>query len=436
MKFSLKALAVSLSMTFLPSLPATAQVMPEVDAPISGTRVRASLIYQRIAGVKIPIDSQELKDMEQLMNDGRLAEASAIPTNNPNFINVTVKHFATRMSTREETVTAPLSDFVATVMGFVRDGSAKDARDLLTTNNIYVADQARLPANANVGSNVVDDIIQSNNHYEDLDREARENNLDIGSVLVEQRQQTLNSAGAAVPLPDAAGIYSSRAYVEAHAVAGTNRRMVHHAFRNFLCTDVTEWADTTLPSVYIGRDVDRAPGGVPATFNTTCKGCHSPLDAMRGNTAHIDYDDGGFVKHGTLLNRGNGDTEFSANAETPTIARKFSNNAEVAPSGYVTTDASWINNLSNFGSKASFFGWRNMPTDGRGVGMKRFGQMMAESRAFSTCMVKRVYRSVCKREVTGLEGDFITIAANEFEQDYNLRNLFQYVARSPACIGN
>lgn len=433
MKLCLKILAVSLSMTLLPSIPAFSQVMPEPDAPISASRQRAALIYQRIAGVKLPIDAQELKDMEALINAGQLEAATEIPTQNPNFINVTVKHFATRISTRDETVLAPLSDFVATIMGTVRDD--KNAKTLLTSDTIYKADSTRLPAN--VSDDLIDDLIRSNNHYADLERSAREDRTDVGSLLVEQRQQTLNGAGAAVPVPDAAGVMTSRAYTQAHAIAGTNRRMVHHGFRNFLCTDVTEWADTGLPSVYIGRDVDRAPGGVPATFNTTCKGCHSPMDAMRGAFAHIDFEDDNdaFLKHGTLLPRGNGDLQFRANSDTPEIAQKFTNNADVEPSGYVTMDASWVNNLAVFGSKSSFFGWRNLPANGRGVGIKRFGQMMADSQAFSSCMVKRVYRSVCKREVTGIENNFVSVASTEFERDYNLRRLFQYVARSPACIG-
>lgn len=411
-----------------------AQVTPEPDAPVSPLRLRAALIYQRLAGVKLPIDAQQLKDMEALLAAGKLQEAADIATKDPGFLNITVKHFATRMSTRDETPTAPLSDFVATVIGTVRDSDTKSAKTLLTTDSIYVGDPSRVPAS--VGTNLVDDIIRSNNHYLSLEQTR----ADVGSLLVEQRQQTLDRNQAVVNLPDAAGLITSRAFTEAHAIAGTNRRMIHFTFRQFLCTDITQWSNTALPGAYIGRDVDRAPGGVPETFDTNCKGCHSPMDAMRGAFAHLDFPDNidnPFLKHGTLFNgaRGTGQFQFRAEAATPEVAEKYARNKATYPQGYITTSAEWRNNLAVFNSNAAFFEWRNVPADGSGVGVKRYGQMLADSGAFSRCMVQRVFRSVCKREVSQLEGSLVAAETTKFESDYNLRKLFERIGSSTQCLG-
>lgn len=202
--------------------------------------------------------------------------------------------------------------------------------------------------------------------------------------------------------------------------------MVHYAFRAFLCVDVAQWADTSLSDAYVGADVDRAPAGEPATYLTSCKGCHAPMDALRGAFAHIDVND--HLLHAAIRNpfRNFPDTNAARG-----VASKYYRNADEYPSGHKTVDASWVNNLQT-GSNAEFFGWRGQTS---GVGIKDFGRMLSASEAFSRCMVKRAYRAACKREISSHEVDFVKKAATEFEKSYDFKNLFAYVGSSQECLG-
>ena len=75
----------------------------------------------------------------------------------------------------------------------------------------------------------------------------------------------------------------------AHAIAGTNRRLVEYSFREFTCMPIDKWADASGPDTYIGRDVDRFPGGVHQKFTTTCRACHSGMDSLRGAFARYTF---------------------------------------------------------------------------------------------------------------------------------------------------
>lgn len=395
--------------------------------PISASRTKAALIYQRIAGVKISIDSPIIDQMDALVAQGRLKEAAELATETDQFLNITIKHMAARMSTREETVNSEFSDFVATFVGAVRDN--KSAKTLLTGNYYYHGDMNQVEKN-----DLVDDVIRSNEHYEEIESER----MNLATILVEAPNQlTLNNDRQPASLPDTGGLLTTRAFTQAHAIAGTNRRMVHYAFRSFLCIDVAQWADSSLPDTFVGRDVDRAPAGSPAEYLTTCKGCHAPLDGLKGAFAHIQFGDfnNGYVQHGTVQSRGNGDNRFRANNQFPQIADKYYRNAQTYPSGHLTTDASWVNNLT-FGENAKYFGWRNLSNNSSGLGIKQFGRMMADSEAFSRCMVRRAYRASCKRETSNFESEFVAQKAQEFEIDnYNIKKLFASVASSNECIG-
>ena len=402
--------------------PSSLVVTPQIGAPITADRKKASIIFQRLAGVKTPIDDPRLGEMEALIRQKRDIEAADIAITDHNFYNVTVRDFGARMSTREETVKAPLSDFVAGVIGVTADES--DAKDLLTGNFYYRGD----PLKTLVADNLVADFLESNDHYEELE----EAGYNLGRVLVRvDGQKAVDSTGNAVDHPDPAGVLTSRAFMEAHAIAGTNRRLVEFSFRQFLCIPMEQWADTSNPDGHIGRDVDRFPGGSNSKFQVSCKGCHSGMDALRTAFAEVDFEDD-IVKHGRLLPRGGGDLRMDQDRNIPGIALKMNRNGNVYPNGYITRSPAWINNAVR-GANKSYFGWRGSLS---GVGVGAFGKMMSESEAFSRCMVKRVYRSVCKREVTAGEAGLVRALGSEFErQNYNLKWLFKKVAVNRACIG-
>src|SRR5690606_9969809 len=112
-----------------------------------------------------------------------------------------------KLSTREETIRTPLNDFIATIMGIVRDDL--DARTMLTGDFLYQGSATAAP-NARRG---VADLHSSNNHYDDLESQR----VDLFTALVRvdgQKIQTANNT--TVANPDPAGVITSRAFMEAH----------------------------------------------------------------------------------------------------------------------------------------------------------------------------------------------------------------------------
>jgi hypothetical protein len=423
-------------------------VTPDPSAPITGPRKRAALIYQRLTGVKVGIDAPILAQMEERLNNSDPLGAAALVTGSsatdgdPNFYDITVQQMAAKMSTREETIKAPLSDFVATVIGIVRDD--RNARDLLQGNYFYAGRQQFTPNN----QNVIQNILRSNTHYEQLDRAPA--SLRDAIEPTPRTQLIAANDASAVTNPDAAGVLTSRAFTQAHAIAGTNRRMLQYTFKQFLCVDMEAWATTDSPDNRVGPDIERAPGGDPATFQKTCKGCHGNMDGMRSAFANLDFGNNQ-LKHGLVMTNQNnnginadgvGANNFARgifnNVTYQGVASKYIRNAGNAPGGYFVTDASWINTATK-GSNALYFGWRSMKDENgyiKGFGVNQFGKMVSESEAFSRCMVRRVYQQVCKRDTAISESEVVRELATVFERDgLNFRRLFQRVATHEACIG-
>lgn len=383
-----------------------------VDAPISANRKLALEIYKRLVGITTPIDNPLLVEMENKLNQGDKRGAAQLATQESGFYNLVVRDFAARMSTREESINETFNDFIATFIGVIRDNL--DARLLLTGNFFYKAN-----IDTPVRSNTLSDILGSNRHYSDLEN----NNYDFASVLTKENAQYMASSDRSsfVTHPDAAGVITSRAFMGAHALDGTNRRLVQYTVKQFACFEMSEWADATASDIRVGRDVDRAPGGETSKFLTTCKSCHSVMDGFRGAFAKYDFDRN-FVKY-----------DFDAGPGTNSVDRKMNQNGSVFAPGYVTTDNTWINNATS-ASNQQRFGWRGIASSGTGV--KQFAAAIANSRAFSKCMVQRVYREVCRRPVANFEAGMIETMANTFESTgYNLKSLFEEIAIRPECIG-
>lgn len=416
------------------TMPVVQPTLSSVDSP---HLEKAKIIYRRLAGLKAPLDSPVLQAMATNVAQGKLLEAADIATRESSFYNITVRDFAARMSTRDETVNATLNDFTATVIGMVRDDLP--GTDMLTGNYVYQAD----PTKAAVESDPVRDLLKSNRHYESL----HTGRFDLSSVLKKVDGQKLispSSVSDAPPSlvinPDAAGLLTTRAFMAAHAIAGTNRRLIEYSFREFACIPIEKWADSTGPDSYIGRDIDRFPGGVNQKFTSSCRSCHSGMDSLRGAFARYTFSGlSGFeyVKYAYNMPNGNeDDDEPDTMKQIPDkIAAKMNQNSDVFPGGYITTDDRW-ENVATRGANALFFGWPTDPKKLKGMGVRQFGQMLAESDAFPRCMATRVYRSVCKREPAAFDQTLIFNAATSFKAGgYNLRNLFKTVATSPECLG-
>ena len=398
--------------------PLSQPVAVNPNGPSNAWTDKASLLFRRLAGVRTPLDDPRIMSMASLLSQGKKAEAAKIATEDPNFYNITVAHMGNKMATREETYRTTLNDFSATIVGITRDEI--DAREMLFADYFYMAG----PTKAAVANNMISDILKSNQHYDDLVAKR----YSLKRVLEKTPQMAIagnagrqiQAATTAVLHPDAAGVLSSRAFLGAHALAGTNRRIIEYTMRQFACIPIEQWADTTGSDNRVGRDVDRYPGGENAKYATTCKGCHSNMDAMRGAVAKIEWN-GSNVILGDIFN-------FGGNG----VVGKINRNQDVYPQGYVYRDGSWLNNAIR-GANASFFGWRGPTT---GSGLKSWGKMISNSKAFPKCMVQKVYRQVCKREVSPFEEQFVKDQAITFEaQGYNMKSLFEQVAVAPECLG-
>ena len=428
-------------------------VAPRPRESISTNRRDARRLVERLTGVIVPIDHPMVLKVEEKLNQGdRLAAAkvvtgdsSAGEPGHPEFLNTVVKQMALKMSNREETIRVPLNDFAASFIGVTRDDIS--AQELLTGNFFYMAD----PRKTNVRNNIYRDLVISNNHYEDL-----ENGLwDIGKVLMkvpgpnnptglpDGQQIAIDATGTMSPNPDPAGVLTSRAFMGAHAIAGTNRRMVEYSFRQFMCVPMNEMADTSASPARIGRDVDRIPGGDATKFEMSCKGCHTVMDGFRGAFAKFDFANitvgnqtYNFIRNtqvSKVAEFGFGDKEVDKNG----TVYKMNHNFSVFPNGYEIVDDSFVNNAVGAANKSKF-GWQGANKLG-GVGVGQFGRMIADSDRFAQCMSKRVFEAVCQ---PGVKTDsqmnvLIDGFASKFKASgYKLRSLFQEVAANPVCAQN
>lgn len=396
------------------------EIDPVLDQEITENRTKALEIYKRLAGISTPIDNPILVQMEDLIDANNMIGAARLATQEASFYNLVVRDFAARMSTREETINTQFNDFTATFIGVVRDNI--DARQLLTGDVFYMGSP-----DVAVASDLVVDVLGSNNHYAQLES----NNYDFASVLEAIPNQMIRTPGnGTTEHPDAAGVLTSRAFMGAHAVAGTNRRLVEYTMKQFTCVNMEEWADATAPDSRIGRDIDRFPGGEGSKFLTTCKACHSNMDGFRGAFARYDFSDN-FVKYSPFYGNSGGADGMSQNPIG--VSSKMNANDQTYSSGYRTTDNTWINNARS-PANVQRFGWRGVTSSG--VGVKQFATAVANSKAFSKCMVKKVYREVCRRPVANFEQGMVDSVATSFESGgYKLKSLFETIAVRPECLG-
>ena len=104
---------VSASHALAQVTPVTA-VTPQPNASISANRQRALKLFQALTATRVPIDDPRLAQMETFLANGNQRAAAAVASNDPLFLDVLIRDVARKMSTRDESVRAPLSDFVAT----------------------------------------------------------------------------------------------------------------------------------------------------------------------------------------------------------------------------------------------------------------------------------------------------------------------------------
>jgi hypothetical protein len=393
-------------------------------------------LIQRLTSSKINARDPLVTAVAAKLASGDRMGAVELITSDRSFYNVTVKDMARKMSNRPETILVPLNDFTASFIGVVRD--EVDARELVAGNMMYLGRPTVAP------SDLVLHVLASNDHYQFLDQK----NFDLSKALVRvdkdhpwtdargrviRGQMLRASATSAVPSPDPAGVLTSKSFLENHAIAGTNRRLVEFTFREFMCTPIQGWADVAASEAMITRDIDRFPGGDPQAFANTCKACHTVMDGFRGAFARYNYASD-MIKH-TFVHKNGADTNtFQTPQDANGVVAKINLN-NVYSAGNVVTDDYWENN-ANVNNNAAFFGWRGSNIK-RGYGVGSLGAMIGNSERLSLCMSKRVAESVCKKPISTADlSGWVKELSKQFESDnYNLKKLFQRTALNENCLG-
>ncbi len=364
----------------------------------AGSREQALQIHNRVAGV--PPTEAVLLQMAAQIDAGQTAEAVKIAMNNEGFYSVTLKNMATPWTNRDQTVFAPLNDYVATVIGLVRDNA--DFRTLLYDDVIYTSNASGLPAYS----------ISNNSHYEAIENQG----VSLKDTLVRRTQSSLNG----LPADATAGVITSRAAAKAFFIAGTNRAMFRFTLLNHLCRDLEQVHDTSLVPDFIRQDVSRSPGGDSRVFLNNCIGCHNGMDPMAKAYAYYDYefDINGDPEgiNGAIHYNGEGTLDADTNSR---VEKKYRINSSTFKPGYVTTNDDWLNYWRKGQNSYLGWGWNSPTLIGSGSGAKSMNMELAHSKAFASCQVEKVFQNVCLRK----PGDVTDRAKiEEFTQNFAANN--------------
>lgn len=358
-------------------------------------RDQAKRLHERIAGV--PPSADVLDTMAADITAGKPLDAASIAMDNSAFYSVTLKNFAAPWTNRDQSVFVPLNDYIATVIGMVRDDVPFNT--VLSADTVYVG-RSGLSLPAYSASN--------NDHYAAM--EDRE--LDLKDALTPATQSSLSG----LPPDATAGVLTTRGAASAFFVAGTNRAMLRFTLINHLCTDLEQIKDNTRPPDRIRQDVSRSPGGDSRLFLNSCMGCHAGMDPLAQAFAYYNYD----ANLGRIVYNGAGATDPSTGSR---VQAKYHINADNFRYGYITQDDTW-DNYWRSGPNAAL-GWSpGLP--GHGNGAKSLGMELAASDAFATCQAKKVFKTVCLRPPVDAadRAEVSTMAASFKSGNYKMKNLF------------
>ena len=349
----------------------------------SDTRDLAVLIHNRIVGV--PAQGDTLIKMVELLQVGKVQEAAMLATEHPFFYDYKLPALFTPWSNATGDAGLNYNDMVLTMVGMVRDD---------------------VPFNQ---------VLSADLFYTTYDYEAKEvlPGISVKEKLKQHKQSEhlhkLRPAGIS-------GVLSTTGFGQAFYNAGTNRRATAAVLKNFLCHEIEELRDKKTPANWVRQDVGRTPAGDPNLFYERCVSCHAGLDALSGWTVYYDqtrYDSSRV--HEKIIKNNLLKPENKDEGRNYTLTKNQNDS---------------FTNLWTEGKNASL-GWRG-ETSGRGA--KEFGEMMTRSKAFSSCMARHVYKSVCYLDPE--KGDAQTKKeqlAEKFEKDnYNMRKLF--AATAAACL--
>jgi hypothetical protein len=396
----MKHFASGLLVTLLLSMPAFSAGTDD----LSKAKAQVAFVYKRLAGV--PASAADVNtwgaglvaaaDKAAYLTDV-VAKAA---TENDKFYSVTVLNFA-QIEASEERALADgsgatnsigvLNDLTATVIGMVRD--EKDYRAILSDDVLYIPTGATYAA----GTNAIYDTLYAN----------VKNGAPLGSAL------TATTQTGATGLSVQAGIFTLRGFGSVYYDAGTNRSAFRFTSMNYLCRDLEALSDVSRADIYVRKDVDRAPGGDATKYRTECVGCHAGMDPLANAFAYYDF----------IVPAQAGAAAAITIAAAPVA--KMNQNSDVFPLGKTVENDSW-KNLWREGINSDI--WESTdPAKNEGNGVKSFGQLLANSKAFPNCMAQRAYKTVCLKDLS-IKDPTITRLGSEFAKTYNMKELFKDVA--------
>ena len=373
----------------------------------AGPREQAKRMHDRLAGV--PPTEAVLSSMAGKISSSNAIGAAMEAIDNKDFYNVTLKNFAMPWTNEAQTVFAPLNDYVATVIGLVRDGDTIPFTEILSGDVVYVA--------TGVGS-VPAYSMNNNDHYAQLESQG----IDLKANLVNVAQSSVTTLPAAAT----AGVMTSRAAAEAFFIDGTNRAMFRFTLLNHLCTDLEQIKDVTGVPDRIPQDVTRSPGGDSRIYMNACIGCHTGMDPLRQAFAYYDFD-----KTNTRIDYN--DVGFVDPDTGSRVQGKYQINQDNFKPGFIVTNDNWDNYWRKGPNRS--LGWSST-LSGSGSGAKSMGQELAASDAFATCQVQKVFKNVCLRSpVDSADRSQISTMVTSFKgSNYNLKQVFAESA--VYCMGN
>ncbi|MEM7217695.1 MAG: hypothetical protein AAF515_04980 [Pseudomonadota bacterium] len=372
-------------------------------------RSQAKRIHDRLTGV--PPDVATLDALEITLAADPL-QAALDALEHPRFYNVTLKNFAAPWTNRDGSVFVPLNDYTATVIGIVRDDV--DFREVLSGDIAYIGSSG--PAYSTTG----------NAHFAALE----DADVDLGADLTRVTQSSLNG----LPSTATAGVMTSRAAAQAFFIAGTNRAMLRFTLMNHLCHDLEQVHDTTRSPDRIRQDVSRSPGGDSRVFLNNCIGCHSGMDPLAQAYAYYDFsfdaeaDPEG--ETGQIMYNDAGTTDPISGTQ---VVAKYFNNEATFPQGFATPNDSWANYWRD--GVNSRLGWDSSRA-ASGNGAKSMGAELANSEAFASCQVTKVFENVCLRApADSTDRNQIAAMTASFQSNgYRLKRVFAEAA--VYCMGD
>ncbi len=372
-------------------------------------RDQAKRIHDRIAGV--PANEETLASMVADIDAGDAVSAAYTAMQHPAFYSVTLKNLVSPWTNEEQTVFAPLNDYSATVIGMVRDDI--DFRQILSADIIYVGDNSlALPAYSN----------SNNDHYEAMEKNA----VNLLSGLVRQTQSSVTGLTAAAT----AGVMTTRAAAKAFFVDGTNRAMFRFTVLNHLCTDLEQIKDASRAADRIRQDISRSPGGDSRIFLNACLGCHAGMDPFSQAYAYYDFEYDSEIDPEAENGRLSYNDVAMTDPDTGTrVKKKYHINANNFKYGYVTPDDGWDNYWRN--GPNAVLGWDTQVQGlaARGNGAKSMGIELANSEAFASCQVKKVFKTVCLRDPVDTDLAQFGLVVSSFKaSNYNLKQVFAETA--------